>query len=107
MSAPPANTRVEEAEQHGWGERWSLYANDRTWNVIDALLAVAKETGKTPAQVALNWVLNRPGVSAPIVGVRTMAHLEDNLGAMGWTLSAEQLSRLNTQSDLPRPYPYD
>ena len=106
MSAPPANTRIEDAEKHGWSESWSAYATDRTWNVIDALLAVAKETGKTPAQVALNWVLNRPGVTAPIIGVRTMAHLEDNLGAIGWALSAEQLARLNHESDSPRPYPY-
>ncbi|MFN8597766.1 MAG: aldo/keto reductase [Anaerolineae bacterium] len=107
MTEPPAGTRVEDATQHGWSERWSEYANDRTWNVIDALLAVAAECGKTPAQVALNWVLNRPGVTAPIIGVRTLAHLEDNLGAIGWRLSAEQLSRLNQASDLPLPYPYD
>ncbi len=107
MSAPPVGTRVEDATQHGWSERWSSYATDRTWNVIDALLAVAEGCGKTPAQVALNWVLNRPGVTAPIIGARTMAHLEDNLGAIGWALSTEQLARLDQASDLPRPYPYD
>jgi aryl-alcohol dehydrogenase-like predicted oxidoreductase len=107
MSAPPADTRVEDATKHGWSERWSAYANDRTWNVIDALLAVAEDSGKTPAQVALNWVLTRPGITAPIIGVRTMAHLEDNLGAIGWALSDEQVSRLNQASDVPLPYPYD
>ncbi len=107
MSAPPAWTRIEDAEKHGWSERWSEYATDRTWNVIDALLAVAEETGKTPAQVALNWVLNRPGITAPIVGVRTIAHLEDNLGAAGWAMSNEQVSRLNQASDVPLPYPYN
>jgi aryl-alcohol dehydrogenase-like predicted oxidoreductase len=75
--------------------------------VIDALLAVAAECGKTPAQVALNWVLNRPAVTAPIIGARTLAHLEDNLGAIGWSLSDEQVSRLNQVSDVPLPYPYD
>ena len=107
MTAPPTGTRIDDATQHGWSERWSSYATDRTWNVIDALLAVAEESGKTPAQVALNWVLNRPGVTAPIIGVRTLAHLEDNLGAIGWALSDEQLSRLNQASDVPLPYPYD
>jgi aryl-alcohol dehydrogenase-like predicted oxidoreductase len=106
MSGPPAGTRIEDAEKEGWGERWSEYATDRTWNVIDALLAVAEEVGKTPAQVALNWMLTRPGITAPILGVRTMAHLEDNLGATGWALSAEQMDRLNHASDVARPYPY-
>jgi len=107
MSAPPTGTRIEDAEKHGWGERWSEYATDRTWDVIDTLLAVAEENGKTPAQVALNWVLNRPGITSPIIGVRTMAHLEDNLGAAGWTLSDEQMKRLNQVSATPLPYPYN
>jgi len=106
MSAPPAGTRIEDAEKKGWSERWSEYATERTWTVIDALLAVAAEVGKTPAQVALNWVLNHPGVTAPIIGVRTMTHREDNLGAMGWTLSEEQTGRLNQASDVQKPYPY-
>ena len=107
MSAPPAGTRVEDAEKHGWSERWSEYATDRTWNVIDTLLAVGEEVGKTPAQTALNWVLNRLGITAPIIGVRTIAHLESNLGAVGWALSDEQMSRLNQASNVPLPYPYN
>ncbi len=107
MSGPPAGTRIEDAEKEGWGERWSEYATERTWNVIDALLAVAEEVGKTPAQTALNWLLNRPQVSSPIIGVRTMAHLEDNLGATGWMLSVEQMARLNQASDEKPPYPYN
>jgi aryl-alcohol dehydrogenase-like predicted oxidoreductase len=107
MSAPPAETRISDAEKNSWGERWSNYANERTWGVIDELLALAKETEKTPAQVALNWVLNRPEITAPIIGVRKMTHLEDNLGATGWTLSLEQMKKLDQASDLPLPYPYD
>jgi aryl-alcohol dehydrogenase-like predicted oxidoreductase len=106
MSAPPAGTRIEDAEKQGWGERWSEYATERTWNVIDALLAIAEETGKTPAQTALNWLLAQPLITAPILGVRTMAHLEDNLGATGWVLSGEQMDRLNQASDIQPPYPY-
>jgi len=57
--------------------------------------------------VALGWVLCQPGVTAPILGVRTMAQLEDNLGASGWTLNTEQLDRLNVASANPAPYPHD
>jgi aryl-alcohol dehydrogenase-like predicted oxidoreductase len=67
---------------------------------------LADETGKSPAQVALNWLLQQPAVTAPIIGVRTMEQLEDNLGAAGWALSAEQLERLNRVSDKALPYPY-
>ena len=107
MTAPPAGTRIDEASRLGWSESWAAYANERTWNVIDALLDVAREAGKSPAQVALNWVLNRPGVTAPIVGARTLVHLEDNLGAAGWTLSPELLDRLQKASDEQLPYPYE
>lgn len=107
MSAPPANTRIEDASKQGWSERWSEYATEQTWQIIDVLLAVAGETGKTPAQVALNWVLNRPGVISPIVGVRTMAHLEDNLGATGWLLSNDHAMKLTEASQPSTPYPYN
>jgi aryl-alcohol dehydrogenase-like predicted oxidoreductase len=107
MDAPPTGTRISDAEKNNWSERWSVYANDRTWGVIDQLLAIADEIEKTPAQVALNWVLNRPGVTAPIIGVRSIAHLEDNLGAVGLSLSTEQLQKLDQSSDMPLPYPYN
>ena len=106
LSQAPAGSRIELAEEKGWDESWSNYNNEYTWQVIDALLAVSQETGKTPAQVAINWLLQRPGVTAPILGVRTMEQLEDNLGAAGWALTAEQMGRLNQASDLPLPYPY-
>lgn len=107
MTGPPAGTRIEEAGKSGWGEAWEFYNNEFTWGVIDALLAVADETGKTPAQVALNWVLHRPGITAPIIGVRTMAHLEDNLGATGWALSPDQEARLTEAGRQKPPYPHD
>lgn len=107
MSAPPPDTRVEEAATQGWSEAWDIYANERTWQVIDTLLDVAAEVEKTPAQVALNWLLQKPTVTAPILGVRTPAHLEDNLGATGWTLTPEQVIRLDQASALPLPYPYE
>ena len=107
MDAPPENTRIEEAAAKGWGEAWDHYANERTWHVIDTLFAVAEEAGKSPAQTALRWLLQRPGVTAPIIGARKLEHLRDNLGAAGWTLSAEQMDRLNTASDVTGPHPYD
>lgn len=107
MSAPPPDTRIEEAEKQGWGESWGLYANERTWHVLDSLFAVAKEVEKTPAQVALNWLLRKPTVTAPIIGARTMAHLQDNLGASGWSLTSEHMARLDQASALPLPYPYE
>jgi aryl-alcohol dehydrogenase-like predicted oxidoreductase len=107
MSAPPSGTRVEIAEQQGWSESWARYNTESTWKVIDVLLAVAGEIDKTPAQVALNWLLQRPGVTAPIIGVRTMAHLENNLGATGWALNEAQMARLTEAGDQPLPYPYE
>ena len=107
MTAPPPGTRVEIAEEQGWSESWSNYNTEQTWRVVDALLAVAEEAGKTPAQVAINWLLQQPGVTAPIIGARTIEQLESNLGASGWSLSDEQIDRLNQASELPLPYPYE
>lgn len=107
MEAPVEGTRIEQAEKEGWSESWSAYATERTWAILDELFAVAKETGKQPVQVALRWLLQRPGVTAPIVGARTMSHLESNLGATGWELTAEQMDRLDKVSATKLPYPYD
>ena len=73
---------------------------------IEAALAqVAEAEGKTPAQTALNWLKDKPGVTAPIIGARRIAHLEDNLGAIGWSLSAENRAKLDAISDMPVAYP--
>ncbi len=107
MEAPLKGSRIERAEVEGWGESWSAYNNEHTWGVIDALFEVAEETGKKPAQVAINWLLQQPGVTAPIIGTRTLAQLEDNLGATGWNLTPEQVDKLNQASEVRAPYPYD
>lgn len=106
MSAPVEGTRIDAAEKQGWSESWSAYATERTWAILDELFAVAKEVDKTPAQVALNWLLQQPGVSAPIIGARTMEQLENNLGAAGWALGISLVVRLNEISHAELPYPY-
>lgn len=106
MALPQDDSRIANASKHGWSERWEVYDNERTWGVIDTLLAVAEESGKSPAQVALNWVKDQPGVTAPIIGARNMRQLEDNLGAVGWALTTEQRARLDEVSTMGQPYPY-
>jgi aryl-alcohol dehydrogenase-like predicted oxidoreductase len=73
---------------------------------VDALDEVAKETGKTIPQVALNWVLHRPTVSTIIVGARTEDQLLQNLGSVGWRLDAAHVAKLDAASAPVLPYPY-
>ncbi|GAA3381648.1 aldo/keto reductase [Cryptosporangium minutisporangium] len=107
MSGPPAGSRVETAEKEGWSETWSVYANEHTWGIIDALQEIAAARGKSVAQVALRWVAQRPGVTAPIIGASRLDQLEDNLGATGWSLTDEELDRLTAVSEIDGQYPYD
>jgi aryl-alcohol dehydrogenase-like predicted oxidoreductase len=73
---------------------------------VDAIDEVAKETGKTVPQIALNWLLRRPTVSTVIVGARDASQLKANLGAVGWTLTPEQIAKLDEASAAPLSYPY-
>ena len=75
--------------------------------IVDAVGKVAAEVGKTPAQVALNWVLHRPGVTPPIIGARNLAQLDDNLGAIGWPLDADHVAALEAASGFDIGYPYN
>ena len=106
MSGPPEVSRIKEAERQGWQETWANYANERTWRVLDELFAIAAELGKQPAQVALNWLIQRPVVACPIIGARDLDQLEVNLGAAGWRLGSEEIARLDKASERPLPYPY-
>jgi aryl-alcohol dehydrogenase-like predicted oxidoreductase len=63
--------------------------------------------GKSEAQVAINWLLQRPGVTSPIIGARTLEQLKENLGAIGWSLPSEHSASLDEVSSLPLPYPHD
>jgi aryl-alcohol dehydrogenase-like predicted oxidoreductase len=80
--------------------------DERLYRVVDTLAEVAAETGKTIPQVAINWLLQRPTVSTVLIGARNEEQLRDNLGAIGWSLSEDQLARLDGASSVTPPYPY-
>ena len=80
--------------------------DDYLYHVVDALDAVAEETGKSVPQIALNWLLQRPSVATVVIGARNEEQLKANLGALGWMLTPEQMARLD-QASARRPiYPY-
>lgn len=79
---------------------------EHLYRVVDALDVVAAETGKTVPQVALNWLLQRPTVANVIIGARNEEQLRQNLGAIGWNLTPEQVAKLDAASAVPWPYPY-
>ena len=97
----PAGSRLHDTEQFA-----PPVEAEHLYRVIDALEAVAAETGKTVPQVAINWLLRRPTVSSVIIGARNEAQLRDNLGAVGWELTAAQVAVLDTASDVLPPYPH-
>jgi len=81
-------------------------ADEYLFAVVDALDRVAKEVGKTVPQVALNWLLQRPTVSTVVIGARNEQQLKDNLGAIGWNLTPEQVKLLDKASATTPAYPY-
>ncbi|MEJ8858425.1 aldo/keto reductase [Variovorax robiniae] len=81
------------------------FEEERLFRIVDALDAVAKETGKTIPQIALNWLLQRPTVTSVIIGARDEAQLLENIGAVGWKLSTEQIAVLDAASDVAAAYP--
>ncbi len=76
------------------------------YNLIDVLDEIAEETGKTISQIAINWLLHKPTVDNIIIGARNEEQLKQNLGSVGWNLSAEQISRLDKASETQPIYPY-
>jgi aryl-alcohol dehydrogenase-like predicted oxidoreductase len=87
-------------------EAWQRRATERNWNIVDAVGKIAEARDKSYAQVALAWLVAQPTVVSPIVGARTPEQLADNLGAVGWDLSNEELSQLNDASAIEGGYPY-
>ncbi len=82
------------------------YDDEKLYDIVDALQVVATETGKTVAQVSLNWLLQRPTVCNLVVGARNEEQLKQNLGAVGWKLTPEHVALLDKASAKPAAYPY-
>ncbi len=97
----PEGSRVQQIGSEG-----SRIPDEKVYEIVDVLDEIAEETGKSVAQIALNWLLQRPTVASIIVGARNEEQLKNNLGAVGWNLTTEQVSRLDQASEMPRIYPY-
>ncbi|MFF2142953.1 aldo/keto reductase [Kitasatospora sp. NPDC058190] len=97
----PAGSRLHDTADYG-----PPVEDELLYRVVDALDGVAAETGRTVAQVAINWLLRRPTVSSVIIGARNEEQLRQNLGAVGWSLTPEQVARLDAASARTAPYPY-
>jgi aryl-alcohol dehydrogenase-like predicted oxidoreductase len=99
--ALPAGSRLHQTADFG-----PPTTDEHLFDVVDALDTVAHETGRTIPQTAINWLLQRPTVSSVIIGARDERQLRDNLGAVGWSLTPDQIAHLDKASERPAPYPY-
>ncbi len=97
----PEGSRLHETEQFAPPVETELL-----YRVVDALEEIAAETGKTVPQIAINWLLRRPTVASVIIGARNEEQLRQNLGAVGWALTPEQVAALDAASDVLPPYPH-
>jgi aryl-alcohol dehydrogenase-like predicted oxidoreductase len=102
---PPQGSRISEAVE-SMEEYWDRRATERNWTTLDVVGRISEEMGKSYAQISLNWLLRQQGVTAPIIGARTLEQLEDNIGASGWELTEEQLEELSEASAMEDVYPY-
>jgi aryl-alcohol dehydrogenase-like predicted oxidoreductase len=90
----------------GRAANWGA-VDERNLRIAAEVVAVAEEIGRSPAQVALNWLRQQPGVIIPIIGARTVEQARDNLGCLDFSLSAEQLGRLSEVSQIELGFPHD
>lgn len=97
----PAESRLHKTAESG-----PPVADEYLYKVVDALDGVAAETGKSIPQIALNWLLQRPTVANVVIGARNEEQLRANLGAVGWSLTSEQVARLDAASEVTKTYPY-
>ncbi len=97
----PATSRL-----HTTAEQGPPVEDEYLYRVVEAIDQIAQETGKTVPQVALNWLLQRPTVSSVILGARNEEQLKQNLGAVGWNLTQEQIAKLDAASQTHLTYPY-
>jgi aryl-alcohol dehydrogenase-like predicted oxidoreductase len=101
--APPSDARVVQGGSPVPGD---TIDNERLYRIVDKLEEIAAQTGKTIAQVSLNWLLQRPTIANIIIGARNEEQLKQNLGAVGWNLSVEQVRQLDEVSNVFPAYPY-
>lgn len=99
----PETTRLHNKKSNDIGPQ---VPSEHVYRVVDAIDEVARETGKNVPQVALNWLLQRPSVATVIIGARNEAQLRENLQAVGWQLTPEQVAKLDAASATTLPYPY-
>ncbi|HEU4689696.1 MAG TPA: aldo/keto reductase, partial [Vicinamibacterales bacterium] len=99
----PDESRLRTQVVVDWGPP---VEDELVYRVVDALDLVAAETGKTVPQVAINWLLQRPSVANIIIGARNEEQLRQNLDAVGWNLTKEQVAALDAASETTLPYPY-
>lgn len=97
----PEQSRLHKTADHG-----PPVDDEYLYRIVDVLDEIAKETGKTIPQISLNWLLHRPTVANVIVGARNEQQLKDNLGALDWSLTADQIAKLDEASAITPAYPY-
>jgi len=97
---------VSRLHSQGIVEAGPPVADEQLYRVVDAIDEVAKETGKTVPQIAINWLLQRPTVATVIIGARNVDQLRQNLGAVDWNLTPVQVAKLETCSATTPVYPY-
>lgn len=97
----PDGSRLHETAQFG-----PPVEEDHLYDIVDVLDELSAETGKTVPQIAINWLLQRPTVASVIIGARNEQQLRDNLGAVGWSLSSDQIARLDAIRKRQPPYPH-
>ena len=95
----------KESRLHKTAEQGPQVNDEYLFKVVDVLDEVAKETGKTVPQVALNWLVQRPTISTVVMGARNEQQLRQDLGVAGWNLSQQQIAKLDAASDVPPVYP--
>jgi aryl-alcohol dehydrogenase-like predicted oxidoreductase len=100
------NPLPEVSRLHKTADAGPPVPNELVYRVVDAIDEITKETGKTVAQIALNWLLQRPTVSNVIIGARNEEQLRQNLGAVGWNLAPNQVAKLDAASSTTLVYPY-
>jgi aryl-alcohol dehydrogenase-like predicted oxidoreductase len=102
---PSQGSRIAGAPDE-FEEAWTKRNVERNWRTLDVVGEISEETGKSYAQISLNWLVMQEGVTAPIIGARRLEQLEDNLGAASWQLSGEQAARRSEASAIEDVYPY-